>query len=75
MPERDVDALLIDVFTRLATSWLSDGSPEDIGSDVEKIAIMNAFAELMRDKKSQLPQSILDLYERVYLRDIWENSR
>lgn len=67
----DSDKVLIKVFAQLAQYWEDEALPEEIGSDVEKIKIMNEVIGALKKSTVVIPEKVYQLYAKVYLRDVW----
>lgn len=55
--------------------WRQHLTDVEIGSDVQKIAILNAARDVLHDCGIPIPPEVADLYNKVYLRDVWTCSK
>lgn len=71
MCANDNDKVLVKVFAQLAQYWEAEAPPEEIGSDVAKIEIMNEVIGALKKSSVAIPEKVSQLYAKVYLRDVW----
>ena len=67
----DNDKVLVKVFAELVQYWEAEALPEEIGSDVTKIEIMNEVVSALKKSAVDIPEKVSQLYAKVYLRDVW----
>ena len=63
--------LIIILFHELSREWLKNESPIQIGSDLEKIEIMEKVRPFL-PSEAETPPQVVDLYQKVYLRNVWK---
>lgn len=63
--------LLMEVFRQLTIYWQTEYHPKEIGSDLGKIQLMQAVNTLLKDTSHEVPPEVLNLYQKVFLRDVW----
>lgn len=47
---------------------------EEIGNDPDKVEIMHEFHSALKNSQALIPEGVLQLYEKVYLRDVWDGT-
>jgi len=66
------DQMLLKLLDELCRAWLETNTPEQIGSDVEKIRVLQeARAAVSEGMPSDLVKAV---YEEVFLRDFWSGT-
>jgi hypothetical protein len=66
------DDMLLKLLDELCRSWLQTMTPDEIGSDVEKIRILKeARAAVTEGMPSELVKAV---YQEVFLRDVWSGN-
>lgn len=65
------DKLLIELFSQLLEYWLAELSPEEIRQDHDKVVTMDDFRKALNDTEVAMPETVTQLYAKVYLRDVW----
>lgn len=51
--------------------WQQLYTTTEIGSDLHKIEILELAKESLHHRRHEMPPEVLDLYKKVYLRDVW----
>lgn len=66
------DDMLLKLLDELCRAWLQTMTPDEIGSDVEKIRVLKeARAAVKGGKPSELVTAV---YQEVFLRDVWSGN-
>jgi hypothetical protein len=66
------DGMLLKLLDELCRAWLETNTPDQIGSDVEKIGILQeARAAITEGTPSDLVKAV---YQEVFLRDVWSGD-
>lgn len=68
MNERQLSILLL---AEVVQQWTGRYTEVEIGSDPRKIEVLQAARDVLQGGRDELPLEVLDLYNRVYLRDVW----
>lgn len=74
MPERNEIQLLLDIFVKLTECWEVELTPVQIGCDLEKIELMERVNRALINEPVVIPDKVLQLYSKVYLRDVWRTK-
>ena len=70
MKTESMDQLLMNVFAELVKHW----EPEEVICDLEKVELMASINEALENKPVAIPEQVLQLYQKVYLRDVWRTT-
>jgi hypothetical protein len=65
------DQVVIDLLAALSDAWLRHSSPDAIANDPDKIRLLNDARNSVDPSKVQVPDDVRELYEGVFLRDVW----
>lgn len=68
MNETQLSILLL---KEVVLHWTEYHSDVEIGSDPKKIDVLEVAKDVLRGRKNEIPPEVIDLYEKVYLRDVW----
>jgi hypothetical protein len=68
MSNHSEDQLLLDLLLELLDSWDADDDPKVISHYPERIDLLNRFRTTFQGDP---PDSVRQLYKKVYLRDVW----
>ena len=71
-----MDATLVaagNLLRALCEAWADQYSFNEIGSDVEKIRLLNEARDLLVGTGYVAPEDVRALYQGVYLRDVWDS--
>lgn len=65
------DEMIITLLDHLLRSWLQQFTTQEIGSDVDKIRLLNA---VRREVDVEPTPLVRQVYEEVFLRDVWTGT-
>jgi hypothetical protein len=71
-----IEDVVIELLSALQAEWETHLTHREIGSDVDKIELLNHVREVIDPRLVEVPKATRKFYEGVYLRDVWssENS-
>lgn len=67
------DRLILALLEEVVTLWRDKNTDVQIGSDVRKIELLEEVRKSLAGTSCEVPTEVLDLYSKVYLRDVWSS--
>jgi hypothetical protein len=70
-----VENMLVRLLDLLVAEWLTEQSPEEIAHDEAKVQLLSDVLDAFGAERPEAPERVRNLYNKVYLRDVWETGR
>lgn len=67
----NADELSIFLLREIVHSWTEHETEIEIGSDPHKIEVLKIASDVLKGGGHPIPLEVVDLYQRVFLRDVW----
>ena len=70
-----VDNMVVRLLDLLIAEWLIEQTIEEIARDEIKVALLTDVLDVLGPEKPEATERVYNLYEKVFLRDVWRSGK